>query len=48
MSNNTVILDGKSLTIQDIVNVARKGFKIERHAYVLKLLSCVVCNATYE
>lgn len=29
MSQNTVILDGRSLTIQDIVNVARRGYKVE-------------------
>jgi len=29
MERNTVILDGQSLTIQDIVNVARKGYKVE-------------------
>ncbi len=25
----TVHLDGKSLTLQDVVNVARKGYKVE-------------------
>ena len=39
MSNNTVILDGKSLTIQDIVNVARKGFKIELDPEAKRLVS---------
>lgn len=39
MSNNTVILDGKSLTIQDIVNVARKGFKIELDPRAKRLVS---------
>ncbi len=29
MSLNTVVLDGKSLTINDIVNVARNGYKVE-------------------
>lgn len=29
MGHNVVVLDGKSLTIQDIVNVARKGYKVE-------------------
>lgn len=29
MGHNTVVLDGKSLTIQDINNVARRNFKVE-------------------
>ena len=29
MSQKTVILDGQSLTIQDIVNVARNGYQVE-------------------
>ncbi len=29
MGHNVVVLNGKSLTIQDIVNVARKGYKVE-------------------
>ena len=26
---STLYLDGKSLTLQDVVNVARKGWKVE-------------------
>jgi len=29
MGHDVVVLDGKSLTIQDIVNVARRGYKVE-------------------
>lgn len=29
MKKNTVVLDGKSLTLQDVVNVARHGYKVE-------------------
>ncbi len=29
MGHNVVVLNGKSLTIQDVVNVARKGYKVE-------------------
>lgn len=28
MSSNPVVLDGKSLTIRDIVNVARNGYRV--------------------
>ena len=39
MANNTVILDGQSLTLQDIVNVARKGYKVEIQENAKKLVS---------
>jgi len=39
MSSNTVILDGKSLTISDIVNVARNGYKVEIDPNAKKLIT---------
>ena len=39
MGTNSVVLDGKSLTIQDIVNVARNGYKVELDPKVKILIS---------
>jgi len=39
MSSNSVVLDGKSLTISDIVNVARKGYKVELDHEAERLIS---------
>ena len=39
MSSNSVVLDGKSLTISDIVNVARNGYKVELDPEAKKLIS---------
>lgn len=39
MSSNSVILDGKSLTIRDIVNVARNGYKVELDPNAEKLIT---------
>ena len=39
MSQKTVILDGQSLTIQDIVNVARNGYQVELTEQAKKLVS---------
>nr|MBP9976092.1 aromatic amino acid lyase [Synergistaceae bacterium] len=39
MNSNSVVLDGKSLTISDIVNVARNGYKVELDPGAEKLIS---------
>ncbi len=39
MSQKTVVLDGQSLTIQDIVNVARNGYQVELTEQAKKLVS---------
>ena len=39
MAGKTVVLDGQSLTFQDIVNVARKGYKVELAAKAKKAVS---------
>jgi histidine ammonia-lyase len=39
MEHNVVVLNGKSLTIQDIVNVARKGYKVELDQEAKKFVS---------
>jgi len=39
MAGKTVVLDGQSLTFQDIVNVARKGYKVEIAPKAIKLVN---------
>lgn len=39
MSSNVVILDGKSLTISDIVNVARNGYRVELDPNAKKVIT---------
>ncbi len=39
MGTNSVVLDGKSLTIEDIVNVSRNGYKVELDPNAEKLIT---------